>query len=237
MSFMNFMVQKKHKHGASLIEALTVFAIIAVLLGIVAFSLSSKDDILNDDCLNLMRTLHAALEVYSLDFGGRYPPDTLREDVIRIDGEPLLNSSQALCYFLGSDCFAADGRITGAYHIFSPEQILQQPDIQTDEDVVCQRSGRKMHIWLGFVIDPFGGPLVYDERLSEQSGDGLHPRGFVLVSGGSNDINPQVGIDSVDGGNFSAFGEKAVKRFDITADDYRTNNHRSITHDDILNEW
>lgn len=183
----------KNKQAFTLMEILVVISIIAVLAGILYPAIGAVIAMVKTSLTEgRIAVLSQALETYSADFSGFYPPDTIDSSPVNIQtGNPLENGSQALCYFLESSCMNDDGSLRNFYHEFAPKEKkkggrgTQYPNINIG-------GGNTGTVSEDYIIDYFGGPVLYDERKSEGTREGLNSQSYILISGGRRDKNAAV---------------------------------------------
>lgn len=181
----------------------------------------------------LLMNISMALEHYASDFSGRYPPD-MSSNPKMLDGVPLKNSSQLLCYFLDSELMSDDGRRSGKFLGYRIKDKLKKGEESTYK--TCQYMEMDFRVSFDCIVDPWGSPIFYDERKSEGSTKGTNPNTFVLMSGGREDKNSDVDIKDIDPGDWSMFDSDNLEKFDTKPSDYKDEIIiRTKTNDDIFN--
>lgn len=206
------------QRGFTLIEMLVVISIISILAGILLPALGKVRTAAKVSSSSaLIRTISLAIQTYSNDFSGSFPPDTLGGTVIkRCDDIPLNNTSQCLSYFLESDNLSDDGRKSGNYISFKPsnKKLGEQDTFELDNPPIELN-------WLAdYIVDAFRTPVVYDERKSEEDIDGLNSESFVLISGGAFDEDRESNLEELDDGDVSMFNVQEKARIDTEREDY-----------------
>jgi len=231
----------KARSGFTLIELLVVIAIIALLAaflvpGIAAARRAAK----RGSSKALLRSIGVALQAYSADFSGCYPPADCQDASPKFCGQKSVdNSSHALCVYLTANNIADDGRPSGCYLPFNRGNLLFKgtTSFSFDHPTV---SGVEVKGKDDYVIDAFRTPVVYDERKSEDDNDGLNFESFVLISGGAWDKVSSVGYADADAGDASMFSQVASchpELIDSTRNDYvdAVPDFSVNTNDDIFN--
>ena len=96
-------MSEERKEKSSLISKIVLIAMLLVvcftLYPICNFLTTPKPTVLRALTESLLSNLTMALESYSSDFNGHYPPD-MSSNPKMMDGTPIKNSSQLLCYFI-----------------------------------------------------------------------------------------------------------------------------------------
>jgi hypothetical protein len=168
-------------------------------------------------------TISGALTLYSSDFSGYYPPDIMDGNPVSIrTGSQLQNSSQVLCYYLESTAWTDCGSRKDYYHTFGVSEKKKQGEGTSFGNVVFH-AGMKGHVSEDYITDLWGGPVMYDERKSSGTRDGLNPHTFVLVSGSGRDKNPAIAAPDFEQGNGiwpSVFSAAEAGTVDTLPSDY-----------------
>jgi len=171
----------------------------------------------------LLRTIAVALQAYSADFNGLYPPDDCESTQAGFCGGKvkIKNSAHALCVYLTANNMAMDGRLSGEYLPFGSENVFNR-NKNTFSFNYAYPGGEVMITGTDdYVVDEFGTPVVYDERKSEKDNDGLNPESFVLISGSKKDIRENITLKDLDTGDLSMFPEERMINIDSKPSDYK----------------
>jgi len=181
------------RSGFTLIELLVVIAIITLLAGLLVPGIAAaRRAAKRASSKALLRTIAVALQAYSADFSGYYPPADCESTAAKFCNEKAVSSSaHSLCVYLSGNNLAEDGRPSGVYLPFGRENLLFKGSnkYSFDHPVIGNVTVKGDD---DYVIDAFHTPVVYDERKSEDDTNGLNPESFVLISGGAFDRKTSV---------------------------------------------
>lgn len=227
----------KADKGFTLIEILVVISIIAILAALLIPTFTIVQTIVKKSLTqSLLANIGHAAELYSVDFSGRYPADTLEGGARFLDGGLPKNSSQWLCYVLESEMLSDEGRSSGNYLTFrSGNKELKGKG--TTSIMTLGQPPVTLRTSFDFVIDAFHNPIVYDERMSEGDYDGLNNQSFVLISGGPGskravDLSDIEGLDA----DLTMWTTAQKGAIDTLKTDYADDlNNLDGNSDDILN--
>ncbi|MFH1706407.1 MAG: hypothetical protein ABIF71_00585 [Planctomycetota bacterium] len=210
-----------------------LIVILALVLPVLAGSRTNPPEIYTN---SLILTMSMAFEHYASDFNGNYPPDTIDTKPLMLDGTPLTNTSQCLCYFTESQFIATDGRKSGCYETFKTRHKQFQGSAETRKEIKV--NGIQLQLSFDHIVDQRGNPLFYDERKSEEAKDGLNAQSFVIISGGKADTPPPaVNLSNIDPGDLSMFKPKQLVNFDTVRKDYQTGKMiEPLNNDDLFND-
>ena len=231
----------KNRQGFTLIELLVVIAIITLLAaflipGISAARKASK----RGASKALLVSIDAALQAYSVDFSGMYPPADCQDLSEGFFGQKARNSSNALCIFLSATNVSDDGVPSGEYLPFKSQCLLFRGE-QTFGPIGTGVSGVSAMGVDDYVLDAFRTPIIYDERKSEGVHDGLNFGSFVLISGGAYNRIKSVDINDIEDGAVGMYSRDRSCRtdyLDTLPADYqdRIPNFNINSNDDLFNQ-
>jgi len=187
----------------------------------------------------LIGIISVALQAYSSDFNGLYPPDDCENTSAGFYGGAfrISNSSHALCVYLTANNISSDSRASGCYLPFHKSNLLNNREKTFAFNYSYSGGTTGIKGVDDYVVDSFGTPVVYDERKSEKANDGLNFYSFVLISGGGEDKKEDITLKDADKGRISMFSEENMKNIDTHPSDYRNSipDRSSQENDDILN--
>ena len=115
----------KKKSGFTLIELLVVIAIITLLAALLVPCIAAaRRAAKRGSSKALLGTISVALQEYSTDFSGYYPPADCQSAAANFYGQGIDNSPNSLCIYLTANNISEDGRPSGGYLPFQRRNLL-----------------------------------------------------------------------------------------------------------------
>jgi len=178
----------KFRRGFTLVELLTVIAIVAVLAAMLFPAITSVKAHVR---ANLTRTqitnLEMAMETYFLEWGA-YPPDI--HGALDHPPHALMDSGQCLVYYLGTAFRTADGfsRNCGPYYEFPPDRLTDGRFV----DMYGERGRTVYYYQFDNNLADGGGVGPYNSDVTD-----VHPLRFDMWSAGPDGVDESGAGDDI----------------------------------------